>query len=519
MWALGLVLALPTVWSATGDRQDHPLIVGGRTVHVFRSPLGAYTAEERLETARRHIAEALLRNGEGWTSIRPADNGMIVALDGQPMFVVTAGDVAPDGTESIDGLANRASRTLQTIWIESRERNNPALNWRALLRVALGAVLLTGVLAGLIFAGRLLHRRVLSPLAERLHHATHAGLGVDAARTWRRIISILARLSLGFLGLFAVLGFITYTLRQFATSRPLGDDLMRSFDGASYAGLDAVVSAIPGLFAAAAIFAAARFATAISRAIFDNISAGRFQWGAFDASTAQASRYLVNSALWLFALVMAYPYLPGSHTEAFKGLSVLLGIMVSIGAAGPVGQIASGLILAYTRALYVGEYVRIADQEGTVAHLGLCVTRLRTGAGEEISLPNSVVMNSITRNFSRLAERGGMVVDTAVTIGYDIPWRQVHGLLLEAAARIPEISRTPAPYVVQTALSDFYVVYRLVIQTAPGASTSRLRVTSELHAAIQDVFNANRVQIMSPHYENDPAHPKLAPTPGPGGTK
>ena len=217
-------------------------------------------------------------------------------------------------------------------------------------------------------------------------------------------------------------------------------------------------------------------------------------------------------AVWLFALAMAYPYLPGSQTEAFKGLSVLAGVMVLIGAAGIVGQAASGLILIYTRTLHRGEYVRIGDTEGTVSDLGVFATKIHTALGEEVVVPNSVVLATATKNYSRAAPGTVFVLDTSVTIGYDAPWRQVHAMLLEAARRTRGILADPAPYVVQTGLSDFYVEYRLVGYAGGEVSRPRPEVLGELHANIQDVFNEHGVQIMSPHYESDPATPKLVPT-------
>jgi small-conductance mechanosensitive channel len=259
------------------------------------------------------------------------------------------------------------------------------------------------------------------------------------------------------------------------------------------------------------IFLLARIATQVSRLLFDQIAAGELQFGALDDHTAPATRHLVNAAIWLFALAMAYPYLPGSQTDAFKGLSLLLGVMVSIGASGPVGQVVSGMILAFTRALKVGEYVRIREYGGTVTHLGLYVTRLRTGTGEEISLPNSVVVSEVTRNYSRNVEQGGCILDTTVTIGYDTPWRQVHAMLLEAAEQHPALRKSPPPRVYQTALGDFYVNYNLVVQMDRSTVLNRPQVLSELNALIQDVFNRYGVQIMSPQYFEDPAQPKIVP--------
>jgi small-conductance mechanosensitive channel len=215
--------------------------------------------------------------------------------------------------------------------------------------------------------------------------------------------------------------------------------------------------------------------------------------------------------VWIFALVMAYPYIPGSDSEAFKGLSVLIGLMISIGGSGLVGQAASGLILMYTRTYRPGEYVRIAEHEGTIVEMGTFTTRVRTGLGEELTLPNSLVLGAVTKNYSRVVRGEGFVLDSTITIGYDVPWRQVHAMLIEAARRTEGVLSVPAPHVFQTALSDFYVEYRLICQGRPSEPRPRAQMLSDLHANIQDVFNEHGVQIMSPHYLGDPAQSKVVP--------
>jgi small-conductance mechanosensitive channel len=223
------------------------------------------------------------------------------------------------------------------------------------------------------------------------------------------------------------------------------------------------------------------------------------------------TRRIVNLAIWLFAVAMAYPYLPGSGTEAFKGLSVLVGLMISLGASSVVGQAAAGLILMYTRTLRPGEYVRINDFEGTVMEQGMFVTRIRTGLGEELTISNALVVGAVTKNYSRVVKGPGFVLDTVVTIGYDAPWRQVEAMLLEAARRTEGVVPEPAALVFQTALSDFYVEYRLVTYAMPSRPVPRALVLSALHANIQDVFNEYGVQIMSPHYLGDPEKAKVVP--------
>ena len=185
--------------------------------------------------------------------------------------------------------------------------------------------------------------------------------------------------------------------------------------------------------------------------------------------------------------------------------------MVTFGGASIVGQAFSGLILMYAKAFRRGDYVRIGETEGMVTELGMFATRIRTGMGEEITLPNAGVMATTTKNYSRAVAGTGYIVSTTVTIGYTAPWRQVQAMLIEAARRTDDISPTPPPMVRQTALSDFYVEYRLIAYTPADSAALRIDVLNRLHANIQDVFNEHGVQIMSPHYRADPAEPQVVP--------
>jgi len=488
-----------------------PLEVGQRTVHTFRVPLGMFTPAERAEAARRRIETAFQQGGEGWTSIRPTEQGLQVELDGQALFLVLPGDALSQAGETTEDLANHASRTLQKAWAESRERQDP----KALLNAALKGVLSTTLLLVVLALLAKLSSKVRYLTVERLRPWLKRT--VDAAlseRTINLVPALMDRLLLLgswllALGVFFV--YITYTLGLFVVTRPASETLAHSIGQLSGNALSSVADALPGLFIAVIIFLVAWVVTRVSAEFFDSVERRPDGQSPLNTHTAPATRRIVNATLWLFAVAMAYPYLPGSHTEAFKGLSVIVGLMVSIGASGVVGQIASGVMIVYTYALKKGEYVRILDCEGTVTELGLFVTRLRTGMGEEIALPNALVLGNVTRNFSRVHDGRGYVLDTTVTIGYDTPWRQVHAMLIEATQGIPEIFKDPQPYVMQTALSDFYVAYKLVVYVQADAPAARARVASDLNAAIQDTFNRHEVQIMSPHYLGDPPTPKMVP--------
>lgn len=269
------------------------------------------------------------------------------------------------------------------------------------------------------------------------------------------------------------------------------------------------VRAVPGLFTAALILVVARFAVTLAGAWFSAVEHGRVRARWIHPDTAQATRRLVTTLVWLLAIVVAYPYMPGSQTEAFKGLSVFLGLIVTFGSSGLVNQVMSGFMITYSRALRVGEFVKIGDIEGTVTHLGVLSTKVCSIMREEITIPNAVVVSQTTIDYSRLAESDGVFTPTSVTIGYDAPWRQVHALLLLAAQRTPGVRTDPSPIVLQAALEDFYVKYTLYVSLQDQAR--RLIILDALHANVQDAFNEHGVQIMSPNYVFDPAAPKVVP--------
>ena len=230
--------------------------------------------------------------------------------------------------------------------------------------------------------------------------------------------------------------------------------------------------------------------------VFDHVASSGGGVGWPDKDTVEPTRKITNILIWIFALVMAYPYLPGAHTEAFKGMSVLIGLMVSLGASSVVGQPPAAPILMYSRTLRTGEYAHRRARghrrgDHPLQH------RLRTGRGAEVTIPNALIVGSATRNHFAHHRRGGFaMIDITVTIGYDTPWRQVEAMLLEAAGA-PTAFRQPLPRVFQTALSDFYPSTAWSPRPPPTGDAPRARVLSNLHASIQDVFNENGVQIMS----------------------
>ena len=210
-----------------------------------------------------------------------------------------------------------------------------------------------------------------------------------------------------------------------------------------------------------------------------------------------------------FAGVIAFPYIPGSESPAFKGISIFLGVLFSLGSTSAIANILAGYTLTYRRIFKVGDRVKIADFTGDVLDTRLQVVHLRTIKNEEIIVPSSMIVNSHVINYSSLARTQGLILHTSVTIGYDTPWRQVEALLLMAAERTPGLMREPAPFILQTSLDDFYVAYELNVYTDDPLKMAE--TYTDLHRNIQDAFNEYGVQIMSPSYRFDPDRPKIVP--------
>jgi len=498
----------------TAHTDDAELVFFNRKVFTFRAPLIGVSANDRAKRAHTRIVDQLAIAGPHVAAIKPDLLGYQVHINGATMFWVTPEDRNPAREDTLEATAQRAAAALQQSINDSVESRNVEALLRG-LGFAGAATAFAAVLGWVISRVHRFAARVLTAATEK-----HAGQlkvggvivlhGGRLARAVQWIVALLYRVLLFIL----FVEWLSYVLRCFPFTRAWGESLNSFLVGLATRMLGAAVESVPDLLAALLIFLLAYWLTRAFDQFFTNVQNNTLQVHWLDPDVVGPTKRIAKVVVWLFALAMAYPYLPGSQTEAFKGLSVLVGLMLSLGASSMVGQAASGLILTYGRTYRKGEYIRVGDQEGTVTELSIFTTRIRTGLGEELTISNATILAGTIRNYSRAVQGQGYVLDTTITIGYDTPWRQVHALLTEAAKRTPGILQDPPPGIFQTALSDWYPVYRLVCQARPTEPGPRAAVLSALHANIQDVFNEYGVQIMSPQYFEDPPTPKVVPPSG-----
>jgi small-conductance mechanosensitive channel len=271
-----------------------------------------------------------------------------------------------------------------------------------------------------------------------------------------------------------------------------------------------LVSNIPRLVFLVVLFFVIRLILRVVRLFFESIERGTVKLHNFDADWAAPTYKIVRIAIVAFGLIVAYPYIPGSESEAFKGVSLFIGIVFSLGSSSAISNIIAGYMMTYRRAFKVGDRVKIGEAIGDVVQMRLQVTHLKSFKNEEIIIPNSQILGGDVVNYSAFAKADGVILHTEVGIGYETPWRQVEAMLLEAASRCsPPAAEAPRAFVRLKKLGDFSVTYELNVHCTD--IKVMLPLYTAMHRSILDVFNEYGVQIMTPAYEGDPEQPKVVP--------
>lgn len=260
------------------------------------------------------------------------------------------------------------------------------------------------------------------------------------------------------------------------------------------------VGFLPSLFTIIVIIIIFKYSLKVIKFFFDEIKSENIKIDGFYSDWALPTFNIIRLLMYAFMLVIIFPYLPGSDSSIFKGVSVFVGVLFSLGSSNAIANMVAGLVITYMRPFKIGDYIKIGDVSGEVVEKTALVTRIRTPKFEDITIPNATVLSSTSTNFSANTKQStnGLLIHTTVTIGYDVPWASVHAALIEAALNTEMIEKEPSPFVLQTSLEDFYVAYQINVYTKEP--TKQPRIYSSLHQNIQDSFNAAGIEIMSPHY-------------------
>ncbi|MHA6205295.1 mechanosensitive ion channel family protein [Dyella soli] len=479
------------------------IVVWNRSIITLHAPFHGVEPAERAEAASERIDGVIDRLKPeditvSWTE-SGEDRGAMVRAGNLVLFGVLPGDVESGDRAAVEQAGVQAVDTLRGVIRERAQARQPRLLLNGILLGALATVLLAALCWLLVRLNRFAQHKLIA--------VTDARLRLDIAGfDLRPLVWTVLRRSVALLRLLLMLFFgylwLSYVLRQFPYSRPWGAQLGEYLIDIGLRMATGLVNQLPNLLTLLVIFLIARAIVRLVGAWFHAVSSGTVQVGWLEAPTAAVTRRLVSVMIWLFALVVAYPYIPGAGSDAFKGVSVFLGLMLSLGSAGIVNQVMSGLVVLYSRAVRAGDFVHVGDHEGTVLEMGTLSLKLVTRTREEVTVPNSVLSSTPLRNMTRQSQSTGLLLTTTVTIGYDSPWRQVVALLELAAARTPDLLAQPRPFVLQRSLADYYIEYQLNVGTL--RPSVYIQTLSDLNRNIVDAFNEFGVQIMSPHFRRQP---------------
>ena len=486
-----------------------PVMVDGVAVLRVRG-VSSYPAELRAKTIADRIYDIAANPSIQVDALRIDETDMASQIMADRHLAMNV----YDADAKIEGVPRQVVANLYLARIRSAimayraDRSAPSLE-RSAKAAAVATVVFVVLVGAVIWLRRKLdalldsrYRQQLDALAAKSHEV------LSVTRLWKSLDAALRFVRSAVIVVLGLL-YLRYIFELFPYTRPAA----RSVAGFVVAPLltmwASLVAKIPDLFFLAILVFVVRIILRMLRRFFDAVEQGRVHLRNFEQEWAAPTYKLMRPVVIAFAVVVGYPYIPGSGSEAFKGVSLFLGIIFSLGSSSFIANMIAGYSMTYRRAFKLGDVVQIGEVMGVVSGVRLQVTHVRTIKNEEVVVPNSQILNAAVTNFSSLAKSDGLILHTTVGIGYETPWRQVEAMLLEAARRTPDLMTEPPPFVFHLQLGDFCVTYELNVYCS---QPRKMRATyTELHRHILDVFNEYGVQIMTPAYEGDPDVPKIVP--------
>lgn len=486
--------------SIAPEQQGIPVVPFPRdTLFRIFNKLGSYSAAERAERIAervRTIGDDLDFNPSELT-ISPSDFSIDIIYRDIILLSITETDAVWMKMDQ----KNLADHYRQKI-VSSIEHYQRETNWKTIL---VKAAIALGILFLLIVLIRFISRvfrwtktkiakqggKLVKGISIRDYELINVERELKILYLFNTILKWLSILLLIYLSLPVLFGLFPWT-RHFATT------LIGYFLDPAKSILKSFWAYMPNLFTIAVIVFVFHYVLKGVKYLKNEVEREALKIPGFYPDLANPTYQIIRVLVYAFMLVVIFPYLPGSDSPVFQGVSVFLGVLFTFGSSGSLGNLIAGLVITYMRSFTIGDRVKIGEVTGDVVEKSMLVTRLRTPKNEIITIPNSTVLGSHLTNFSSDAPERGLIIHTTVTIGYDVPWRQIHQLLIDAALATDQVEKEPPPFVLQTSLDDFYVSYQLNAHTKN--SNAQAGIYSQLHQNIQDKFNEAGVEIMSPHY-------------------
>ena len=481
-----------------------PVMLDNQELFTIRQGIGSFSAQERAKSITdriEKIADDDALSPEDLTiKIDPEDKNPSIILGDTVIATITSKDAKLQAV-SQEVLAERALAKIKAAIVRYRQERQPDNLFKdAVLTVSatLATVLIFWVIifiSSRVFPQiqRLITSLVPGVVFQNFEIISSQTIGIFSLRVLQFIRTLIILTILYF--------YLTFVLRLFPWTRKFGDGFLQYFFSALEVVSQEIAKYLPSIFIILIIVFITHYLLRAIKPFFTGLERENLVINGFYPDWAKPTYNLLSLLIIALAIVIAFPYLPGFNSPAFQGVSVFLGVLFSLGSTSAIANVVGGIILIYTRSFQLGDKISIGDVIGDVIEKGLLVTRIRTPANRIITIPNSSLLNTNVINFSvsQREFKQPLILQTTVTLGYDLPWRKVHATLKEAALATQFIVSEPAPFVLQTSLDDFYVSYQLNAYT--DHPSKMVYIYSELHQNIQDKCNEVGIEIMSPHYK------------------
>jgi small-conductance mechanosensitive channel len=486
-----------------------PVLLDGKELFSVRG-FSSYTAKQRAAAIANRIREAARDETVTTDSVRIADEADYSSVYAGRHFIMNIyeADAKMDMVQRMTLARLIRLKTAEAIKLYREDRSS-----QVILRKTVTGLIALALFIILLILLRWLFRKINAGIQNRIRTRidileNKSFSLIQATKLWKAYHVFFKILWTVFV-IILIAAFINYLLGLFPWTSGLEAYLLKILLDPILSFGKGILTLIPDLIFLAVIYLVARYVLKLGKLLFNGIHSGAFEIKGFDHDWAMPTYKIFRILVIAFSLIVAYPYIPGSGSNAFKGISVFMGVLFSLGSSSFISNLIAGYSMTYRRAFKKGDRIQVDNQTGFVEEQEILVTRLRSVKNEEIIIPNSMLLNSNITNFSTRAREGRLILHTTVGIGYETPWRMVDSMLKLAAGRTEGLLKDPPPFVLKLSLGDFAVTYEINAYCNDASKMPQLY--SSLHQNILDVFNENNIQIMTPAYEGDPEVPKVVP--------
>ena len=469
------------------------------TLFLIQTKLGSFSANERADAITKRIKSLPERVNFTIDSLQivEAETTLDIVYGDDTIVSVSQNDALWEDTTSLQLAQLYKTKIVDSITLYQGEIDI----WSVLIKVGLALLVIVTTWFLIKYIIRLFKwtaKKVKNQENKRIKGVKLKDYTLFDAKRQVTALLLLNTIIKWFIVLVAIYIALPILFGIFPWTRDFADTLFGYVLNPVKSILSSIWNYLPNLIAILVIVLVFRYVLKGIRFLSMEIMRGNLKINGFYPDWARPTYQIIRVLVIAFMIVSIWGYIPGSDSPIFQGISVFLGFLFTFGSAGSLSNIIAGLVLTYMRLFKIGDRVKIGEVFGDVIEKSSLVTRVRTIKNEIISIPNSTVMSSHTINYSSDAPEKGLIIHSTVTIGYDVPWKEMHEALIEAAKRTDLVLPEPAPFVLQTSLEDFYVAYQ--INAYIRESNKQATIYSDLHQNIQEVCNERGIEILSPQY-------------------